>query len=58
MPAAARPDHPELSFEQVENATAEQLLALVEQGDGDYLINSNAYAIHRSLFPDLASGSP
>lgn len=57
MLVAAQLDHPELSFEQVENATAEQLLALVEQGDGDYaLINSNAYAIHRSLFPDLASG--
>lgn len=57
MLKAARAEHPALSFEQVKNATAEQLLALVEQGDGDYaLINSNAYAIHRSLFPDLASG--
>ena len=30
MLVAAQLDHPELSFEQVENATAEQLLALVE----------------------------
>lgn len=49
--------HPDLKFDQVENANAEQMLALVEQGKADYtLINSNAYAIHRGLFPDLSAG--
>ncbi|ASK33358.1 membrane-bound lytic murein transglycosylase MltF [Alloalcanivorax mobilis] len=53
----ARLEHPALHFEQVENANAEQMLTLVEEGNADYtLINSNAYAIHRGLFPDLASG--
>jgi membrane-bound lytic murein transglycosylase F len=53
----ARLAYPDLAFEQIENASAEQMLTLVEQGELDYtLVNSNAYAIHRGLFPDLVAG--
>lgn len=53
----AQLEHPDLAFEQIKNANAEQMLTLVEQGKVDYtLINSNAYAIHRGLFPDLVAG--
>lgn len=37
------------------DASAEKLLTLVDEGHFDYtLVNANAYAIHRGLFPDLA----
>ena len=50
----AQLDNPELEFREVENATPEQLLALVEDGQVDYtLINSNSYALQRALWPDL-----
>ncbi|MGB2336962.1 MAG: membrane-bound lytic murein transglycosylase MltF [Alcanivorax sp.] len=50
----AQLDNPELAFQEVENATPEQLLALVEDGQVDYtLINSNSYALQRALWPDL-----
>lgn len=46
--------HPELLFQEVENANPEQLLALVDSGHADYtLIKSNTYALHRALWPDL-----
>ncbi|MCG8391878.1 MAG: membrane-bound lytic murein transglycosylase MltF [Pseudomonadales bacterium] len=47
-------EHPELIFQEVEGATPEQLLALVEDGEIDYtLINSNTYSLQRALWPDL-----
>ena len=57
MLAAAQADNPDLTFTVQEKSSAEQVLATIEQGDADYaLINSNAYVMHRALFPDLASG--
>ncbi len=50
----AQLENPELEFIEVEEATPEQLLALVEDGEVDYtLINSNTYALQRALWPDL-----
>ena len=46
--------NPALEFIEVEEATPEQLLALVEDGEVDYtLIHSNSYALQRALWPDL-----
>ena len=46
-----------IEFETLEGASAERLLTLVDEGLFDYtLIDSNAYAIHRPLFPELVSG--
>lgn len=57
MLADARVANPGLTFKVDQKASAEQVLTLIEQGDADYaLINSNAYVMHRALFPDLASG--
>ncbi len=57
MLADARVANPGLTFNVAEKGSAEQVLTLIEQGDADYaLINSNAYVMHRALFPDLASG--
>jgi len=57
MLALARAEHPDLDFTVVEKGSAEQVLTVLEQGEADYgLVNSNAYAMHRALFPDLASG--
>ena len=50
----AQLETPELEFIEVEDATPEQLLALVEDGEVDYtLIHSNSYALQRALWPDL-----
>lgn len=47
---------PQLRFTPIVHASAEQMLNLVDQGKADYaLINSNAYAIHRGLFPNVAA---
>ena len=52
----AQLESPELEFQEVENATPEQLLALVEDGQVDYtLINSNSYTLQRALWPDLVA---
>jgi membrane-bound lytic murein transglycosylase F len=53
-----RPLEQALDFElhEVEGATAERLMALVEEGRYDYtLVDSNAFKVNRALFPDLAS---
>ncbi|EKF75654.1 ligand-binding/transglycosylase domain-containing protein [Alcanivorax hongdengensis A-11-3] len=45
---------PAIKYQEVEDATPEQLLALVENGKLDYtLINSNSYTLQRPLYPDL-----
>lgn len=47
---------PFLDVEELPGASAEQLLALVHDGRADYtMVDSNAYAIHRTLFPELVS---
>lgn len=57
MLANARLKHPKLTIARVKHANAEQMLSLVDQGKAAYaLINSNAYAIHRGLFPNVAAG--
>lgn len=57
MLVRAEKQYPNLTFTEVEHANTEQLLNMVNQGKADYaLINSNAYAIHRGLFPDVAAG--
>ncbi len=53
----ARAAQPELKLDVYTGTNVEQTLARVEEGEADYaLINSNDYAIHRALFPDLAAG--
>lgn len=45
---------PGLEFQEVEDASPEQLLALVEDGQVDYsLIHSNHYSLQRALWPEL-----
>ena len=57
MLVKAERKYPKLTFTEVEHADTEQLLNMVDQGKADYaLINSNAYAIHRGLFPNVAAG--
>ncbi len=47
---------PQLRFTPIVHGSAEAMLNLVDQGKADYaLINSNAYAIHRGLFPNVAA---
>lgn len=53
---ALRDDY-SFTIEEVNGASAERLLTLVDEGYFDYtVVDSNAYAVHRSLFPDLAAG--
>ena len=48
---------PDIQLEVITAASDERLLSLVEQGHFDYtLVDSNAWTIHRPLFPDLALG--
>ena len=50
----AQLENPAIEFTEVEGATPEQLLALVEDGEVDYsLILSNNYSLQRALWPDL-----
>ena len=47
----------DVAFEPVEGTSPERLLTLVDEGYFDLaLVDSNAYILHRSLFPELASG--
>lgn len=44
------------TLEEVEGASAERLLTLVDEGHFDYtVVDSNAHAVNRALFPELAS---
>ena len=44
----------DLDVVALEGASVERLLTLVDEGHFDYtLVDSNAYAIHRALFPEL-----
>ncbi|MDX1803342.1 MAG: membrane-bound lytic murein transglycosylase MltF [Alcanivorax sp.] len=46
----------DIDYQEVEDATPEQLLKLVENGQLDYtLINSNTFALQRVLYPDLSA---
>ena len=48
---------PDMDIVALEGASAERLLTLVDEGYFDYtLVDSNAYAIHRALFPELMAG--
>ena len=50
----AQLENPGLEFQEVEEASPEQLLALVEDGQVDYtLIHSNNYSLQRALWPEL-----
>jgi membrane-bound lytic murein transglycosylase F len=50
----AQLENPGLEFQEVEDASPEQLLALVEDGQVDYtLIHSNNYSLQRALWPEL-----
>jgi membrane-bound lytic murein transglycosylase F len=43
-------------LEEVEGASAERLMTLVDEGYFDYtVVDSNAYAVNRTLFPELAA---
>lgn len=47
----------DVTFEPVEGTNPERLLTLVDEGYFDLaLVDSNAYLINRSLFPELAAG--
>ena len=50
-------DVPDIHIESIAGASDERLLALVDEGHFDHaLIDSNAWAVHRPLFADLALG--
>lgn len=47
---------PFLDVEELPGASAEQLLSRVHDGQADYtMVDSNAYLMHRALFPELVS---